>query len=80
MMFSSESVFHLLCGTTGLDDGDLIPDISRDFSLRHHLQIGSGAHPASYAMDIEESFGGSAVVACTDHSLHPVPTLRMHGA
>jgi hypothetical protein len=29
------------------------------FSLRHSIQTGSGAHPVSYPMDIEDSFRGS---------------------
>jgi hypothetical protein len=35
-----------------------------NFSLHHHVQNGSGAHPAAYPMGIRESFpGGKAVGA-----------------
>jgi len=34
-----------------------------NFSLRHHVQTGSGAHPASYPMDTEDSPGGKAAGA-----------------
>jgi hypothetical protein len=29
-----------------------------DFSLHHHIQIGSGAHPASYTIGTRGSFPG----------------------
>jgi hypothetical protein len=34
----------------GADDRGSIPDAARHFSLFHSVQIGSGAHPASYTM------------------------------
>jgi len=33
-----------------LDNQGSILTNDRDFSLRHHIQIGYGAHPASYSM------------------------------
>jgi len=39
----------------GLDNQVLIPGRGRDFSL-HHVQINSGAHPASYSNDTRDSF------------------------
>jgi hypothetical protein len=47
------------------------------FSLRHHVQTGSGVHPASYPMDTGGSF--SRGVELTTH-LHLEPRLRMRGA
>jgi len=35
---------------------------SKNFSLRHHVQTWSGAHPASYPMSIGSSFPGSKAV------------------
>jgi len=32
---------------------------AENFSLHHHVQNGSGAHPASYPMGIRGSFPGS---------------------
>jgi len=32
-----------------------------NFSLHHHIQTGSGAHPASYTMGIRGSFPGGKV-------------------
>jgi hypothetical protein len=32
-----------------------------NFSLHHHVQTGSGAHPASYPMDTRGSFPGGKV-------------------
>jgi hypothetical protein len=51
----------------GLDDQGMwvrFPGGVGNFSLRHRVQTGSGAHPASYPMSIGGSFyGGKAVVA-----------------
>jgi hypothetical protein len=41
---------HLRAVCYGLDDRGLIPDRSSDYFLRHCLQTGSGAQPASYRM------------------------------
>jgi hypothetical protein len=39
------------------------------FSLRHRIQTGSGAHPASYPMDIRGSYtGGRWAGRYADHS------------
>jgi hypothetical protein len=47
----------------GLDDGGVGVQ-SQLFSLLHIVQTGSGAHPASYPMDIGGSFpGGKAAGA-----------------
>jgi hypothetical protein len=44
--------------------GVLFPAEAGNFSLRHHVQNGSGAHPDSYPMDTEVSFpGGKAAGA-----------------
>jgi hypothetical protein len=45
----------------GLDDqmiGILFPMGSRNVSLRYHVQIVSGTHPASYSMGNRDSFPG----------------------
>jgi hypothetical protein len=45
----------------GLDDwGSRVrfPAEAGNFSLHHHVQNGSGAHPASYPMGIRDSFLG----------------------
>jgi hypothetical protein len=51
----------------GLDDrmiGVRIPVWAGNFSLRHRVQTGSGAHPASYPMGTGGSFrGGKAARA-----------------
>jgi hypothetical protein len=41
---------RLVCIETGdgLDDRSSILDSGQDFSLRHHVETSSGAHPASY--------------------------------
>jgi hypothetical protein len=38
--------------------GVLFPDGCGNFSLRHHVQIDSGVHPASYAKDTSGCFSG----------------------
>jgi hypothetical protein len=45
-------VTYVLVICYGLDDRDSIPGKGRKFSLRHHIQAGSGVHPASYPMNI----------------------------
>jgi hypothetical protein len=55
----------------GLDNrmiGVRLPEEAGNFSLRHHYQTGSGAHPASYPMGT----GGERGVKLTTH-LHLVP-------
>jgi hypothetical protein len=51
----------------GLDDwgsGVQFPAGAGNFSLHHHVQNGSGAHPASYPMGTKGSFpGGKAAGA-----------------
>jgi hypothetical protein len=51
----------------GLDDQGYsfrFPAGAGNFSLHHHVQNGSGAHPASYPMDTRSSFpGGKAAGA-----------------
>jgi hypothetical protein len=45
----------------GLDDrmmGVRLPAGAGNFSLRHHVQTGSGTHPASYPMGTRDSFSG----------------------
>jgi hypothetical protein len=42
----------------GLDDRGSIPGGAGNFSLPHRVQIGSGAHPASYPMGTRGSFSG----------------------
>jgi hypothetical protein len=45
----------------GLDNrviGVRFPAGAGNFSLRHHVQTGSGAHPASYPMGTGGSFSG----------------------
>jgi hypothetical protein len=48
----------------GLDDrgaGVRLPAGAGNFSLLHHIQTGSGAHPDSYPMDNKDSFPGGKV-------------------
>jgi hypothetical protein len=40
----------------GLDDRGSILAGAGNFFLRHHVQNGSGSHPASYPMDTRGSF------------------------
>jgi hypothetical protein len=40
----------------GLDNQVSIPGKGRDFFLRHRVQTGPGAHPASYPMGVGGSF------------------------
>jgi hypothetical protein len=50
----------------GPDDrmtGVRFPAGARNFSLRHHVQNGSGAHPASYPMGTRDSFPGGRATA-----------------
>jgi hypothetical protein len=58
--------------TYGLDDrGSRVrfPAGAGNFSLRHRVQNGSGAHPASYPMDTRGSFPvGKAAGREADHS------------
>jgi hypothetical protein len=42
----------------GLDDRGLGPCRGRNFSLRHHVQTGSGVHPASHLMGTEDEAAG----------------------
>jgi hypothetical protein len=74
----AQSVQRLAMGwTTGLR----FPAESRDFSLRHRLQPGSGVHPASYPMDTGVSFlGDKQSRGETDHSLKLARMLRMRGS
>jgi len=49
----------------GLDDrmiGVRIPVGAGNFSLRHHVETGSGAHPASYPMGTRGFFTGDKAV------------------
>jgi len=40
-----------------------------NFSLHHHIQNGSGVHPASYPMGTRDSFpGGKVAGEFADHS------------
>jgi hypothetical protein len=52
------------------------------FSLLHHVQTGSGAHPASYPMDTRGSFPGdkTAKAWIWPTHLHLVPRSRTFGA
>jgi hypothetical protein len=43
----------------GLDDRGSIPDRIGNFSLRHRVQYGFGAQPASYPIGTEGSYPGS---------------------
>jgi hypothetical protein len=45
----------------GLDDRDSITGRSRDFSLRHRIQTGSGIHPTSFPLGRVLSFLGGKV-------------------
>jgi len=48
-----------------LDNQGSIPGRGWDFSLHHHIQTGSRAHPASYPMGTRVSFpGGKVARAC----------------
>jgi hypothetical protein len=75
----------------GLDDrmiGVRFPAGAGNFSLHHCVQIGSGAHPASYPMGTRGSFPGSKAVGReADHSPRSkkewsysyTPSIRLHG-
>jgi hypothetical protein len=62
----------------GLDDRGSIPDRGDDviFSLHHHVQTDSGAHPASYPVGTGTLTPGREA----DHSRHLMPKLRMRGS
>jgi hypothetical protein len=52
----------------------------RDFSLLQNVQIGSGAHPASYLMGtgfFTQGYSSRGVIFTTH--LHPLPMLRLSG-
>jgi hypothetical protein len=57
----------------GLDDRGSNPAEAGNFSLRHHVQTGSGAHPASYPMCTGGSFprSGRGVKLITHPHLVP---------
>jgi hypothetical protein len=61
-----------------MDDRSSIPGRSRDFSVRHRVQTGSGAHPASFARGTGSSYPGVKRSRRED-DLHLVPRLRIHG-
>jgi hypothetical protein len=46
----------------GLDAGVRISAKAGNFSLHHHVQTGSGAHPDSYSMSSRGSFPGDKTV------------------
>jgi hypothetical protein len=48
-----------------------------NFSLRHRVQTGSGAHPASYPMDIGGSFPGGKAGGVWSYT--SIPPIRLHG-
>jgi hypothetical protein len=57
-----------------LDDqmiGVRFPVWAGNFSLHHRVQTGSGAHPASYTIDIEGCFPGVKRPGC--EADHPPP-------
>jgi hypothetical protein len=57
----------------GLDDRGSrvrLPAGARNFSLHHHVQNGSGAHPASYPIGTTDSVGVKRPGREADHS-HP---------
>jgi len=61
----------------------LIPSRGNDgiFSLCHHVQTGSGAHPTSYPLGSGALTPGVKQLGHeADHSSHLVPRLRMCGA
>jgi hypothetical protein len=58
VLFMKQEQGHL-SGTAmshGLDDRGSFPGRAGNFSLHHHVQTGSGAHAASYAMGNRSSF------------------------
>jgi hypothetical protein len=60
MIMSRHSSVGIAIGY-GLDDrmiGDRFPAGAENFSLRHRVQTGSGAHPASYLMGTAGYFPG----------------------
>jgi hypothetical protein len=53
---------------------------ARNLSPHHHVQTGSGAHPASYSMGTRDSFPGSKAAGAWSWSLTPIfPRSRMRG-
>jgi hypothetical protein len=58
------SVTYVLCGLDDRSSRVRFPAGAGNFSLRHRVQDGSGAHPASYPMGTTGSFlGGKAAGA-----------------
>jgi hypothetical protein len=62
------------------DDSGSIPGGGEEFFFRHHVQTGSGAHPASYPMGTGGSFPGDKAAGAKGSPLHPVPASKMRGA
>jgi hypothetical protein len=64
------------CPGYGPDDRGCISDRGNDgiFSLPHHVQTGSGAHPASYPMGTGDSYSGGKVSGvCDTGTTLPLP-------
>jgi hypothetical protein len=60
--------------------GVQVPAGAGNFSLRHRVQTGSGAHPASNPMGNRGCFPGSkAIVPLITTHLHLAPRLKMGG-
>jgi len=55
--------------------GVRFPPWAGNFSLRHRVQTGSGAHTSSYPKDTVGSFPGSEA----NHLLHVLPRIRIRG-
>jgi len=52
-----------------------------DFSLSHHIQTDSGAHPAPYAVGIEGIYPGTKPIGVKQTAcFHLLPRIRMRGA
>jgi hypothetical protein len=58
------------------EESDLIPGRTKTFFLLQNIQIGSGVHPASYAVGMRETFQGSKAAAAP--SL-PLTQVTHHG-
>jgi len=58
------------------EESDSIPGRTKIFFLLHNIQIGSGVHPASYAVGMRGTFQGSKAAAAP--SL-PLTYITHHG-
>jgi hypothetical protein len=63
-LWVDQMLLHTDSSINGLDDRGSIPGRGSDgiFSLRHHVQTDSEAHPAPYPMDTGDSYPRNKIV------------------